>query len=347
MPVATERDDSQVAEDLIYHAGRFAEARGLPEPRIVHVEDLSRQTPGVGDLLIIAPRGTMTVENARDAAALRASGKGIFVITGEPLEPAVQAWLPKECVHTVGDADQASWQVGSGLLSLTHDESPETWVYDSFTSSGMSKAQALSLANQMDQVTPGVAWDRPILVNDYRCWDYVVNRAGTYLGGRIRGLSPAELIPAEADAPWTYWDRNPLCIHNTGTEFDRAIMTINVLLDGHPFLLVCVNNWDVQDHWDRSYWVPPGQSFISDSDLAWKQARSGGKPDKLEPAPPWIQSLDRKAVEFLDGLMGGWASGFLNGILAGGVDWLCAHGKDLDEALQLDWETAISVLRGG
>ena len=67
-----ERDDFEVAEDLVFHTGRFAEARGLAEPRIVHAEDFSRQTPGVGALLIIAPRGTMTAQNARDAAALRA-----------------------------------------------------------------------------------------------------------------------------------------------------------------------------------------------------------------------------------------------------------------------------------
>lgn len=74
MPVATERDDSQVAEDLIFHAGRFAEApRTTRSPRIVHVGDLSRQTPGVGDLLIIVPRGTMTVERTRCTEGVRSS----------------------------------------------------------------------------------------------------------------------------------------------------------------------------------------------------------------------------------------------------------------------------------
>ena len=44
MPVTQERDDFEVAEDLVFHAGRFAEARGLAEhPRrtpmslVVHV----------------------------------------------------------------------------------------------------------------------------------------------------------------------------------------------------------------------------------------------------------------------------------------------------------------------
>ncbi len=234
--------------------------------------------------------------------------------------------------------------MGQGLLALTHEESAEVMIDELIDTTGVSKSQALLLVAQMELVTPRVAWDRPIVVNDYRCWDYVVNRAGTNLGSRIRGCKPSDLISPGVEAPWASWDRNPLYIRQSGTDVERAIMTINVLLDGHAFLLVCVNDWDAQDHWDRSYCLRPEQS-LSDSDLAWKQATAGAKPDRLEPPPTWFQSVDTKAGDFLYGLMDGWASGFLNGIIAGGVDWLCAEGKGLDDALQVDWLTAMRLLR--
>lgn len=187
------------------------------------------------------------------------------------------------------------------------------------------------------------------MASDYRCWDYVVNRAETYLGSRILGCTSSELIPADVAAPWAYRELNPLYIYipTVSPDVDRAILTINVLLDDHAFLLVCVNGWDVQRHWDGSYCLRFDQSLTRDPYLAWKQASDGGMPDSLEPPPPWFRSLDGRAVNFLYGLMDGWASGFLNGMLAGGIDWLCANGKGLDEALQVDWATAISVLRDG
>jgi len=78
---------------LAMAAGKLAEMRGWNDPLLITRDDLDVQSP-VGAPLILLADTPLTVEDAQAVSALIGAGRQVVVVTGEPIDDQVRAWLP-------------------------------------------------------------------------------------------------------------------------------------------------------------------------------------------------------------------------------------------------------------
>lgn len=91
--------------NLAFEAGRLAERRGWTSVDLVEPEGLNSVLPGAGEVIVLAPVGTFSLQHARDLAALSASGKSVAVVSPVALPEDVQAWLPEACCYVPRSAE--------------------------------------------------------------------------------------------------------------------------------------------------------------------------------------------------------------------------------------------------
>ena len=122
---------------------------------------------------------------------------------------------------------------------------------------------------------------------------------------------------------------------------------------GSPVLLVCGPYFETQGRDDfssfivreRGYNLHGFKEMPGDVDqFSRLQARPRTKQDGLAPLPPWLRSMPSESRDVVLGLLDAWASGFFRAIIAWGVDWFRRFGKEIDAALQADWNTLIRRL---
>lgn len=341
--------------NLMFEAGRFAERRGWQSAEVVETGALGSVLPGPGQVIVVVSEVGLTVADARAVAALASSGKQVAVVTGAILSDEVLAWLPKGCLHPAGEPQGPGWTVSDGLVTLTPDEED---LWNERILEPIQGKDAESLAQVLRQVSVGVAWDRPIFVpSTQECYHGILN-ADAYDKFPIRGLRNEDYLRFEDDEVTAMWigDTNPLCIlgwrEERVAEFN-SVLTLNVSVGGSPVLLACGPYFETQGRDDfsscivreRKYNLQRFQEMPGDVDwLARLQARPRTKQDRLTPLPPWLGSMPSESRDVVLGLLDAWASGFFRAVVAWGIDFFRLCGKDLDAALQADWETLIDRL---
>ena len=340
--------------NLMFEAGRLAERRGWQSAEVVETGALGSVLPGPGQMIVVVSEVGLTVADARAVAALASSGKQVAVVTGAILSDEVLAWLPKGCLHPAGEPQGPGWTVSDGLVTLTPDEED---LWNERILEPIQAKDAGTLADALMQVRVGVAWDRPIFVPSTQLsYQGILNMQGSLTP--IRGVKPEEYLRFEKDLVTVMWhtDSNPLNLLGARGDFyeaHNAVLTLNISLCGSPVLLVCGPYFESQGSYDYSACVVrerdtnlPG--FVESRTYSYQfhtlQARPRTNPDDLEPLPPWLNSLPSDSREVVLRLFDTWASAFFRALIAWGVDWICRYGKDLDAALQADWETLIDRL---
>lgn len=106
---------------LLFAAGRLAERRGWSSAEAVDPGALASIAPGAGEVIVVAPEGTFSVQHARDVAALNASGKSVAVVTPAPLAEDVRAWLPADCLHVLTQFGSPNLRDSSGAPGVEGD----------------------------------------------------------------------------------------------------------------------------------------------------------------------------------------------------------------------------------
>ena len=342
---------------LMFEAGRLAERQGLQSADVVETGALGSVSPGPGQVIVVASEAGLVVSEARAVAALASSGKEVAVVTAAALSDDVLAWLPKDCLYTVGEPLGSGWAVTDGLVTLTPEAGDPSVVWDDWILEALPIKDAGRLADALRPVRVGVAWDRPIFVPSTQLSDQgILNIQGS--STQIHGVEPEEYLRFEKDLVTLMWHvgSNPLNLLSARGDFyeaHNAVLTLNISLGGRPVLLVCGPYFDGQGSHDYSACVVrerernlPGliESRTHSYQFHTLQARPRTNPDDLEPLPPWINSLPSDSREVVLRLFDTWASAFFRALIAWGVDWICRYGKDLDAALQADWETLIDRL---
>ncbi len=341
--------------NLMFEAGRLAEKRGWSSAEVVEADAIASVPPGRGEVIVVT-EGAFSVQHAREVAALSASGKEVAVITSVTLADDVQAWLPEGCTHLAGEPLGAGWSVSKGLVTLTPEG--EDVVWDEVILAGISTAEAAHLAEAVARVKVGVAWDRPIFVPATHLCDWGILNIDGYSKPPIRGLRADEYLRFEDDEVTGMWrtDSNPLNILGwTGQNYIEfnAVLTLNVSIGGSPVLLVCGPYFASQGKYDYSSCIVREREHnlsgfksrrSNDPRLASLQALPRTQQDDLAPLPTWLSSLPAESRDVVLRLLDEWASGFFRGLVAGGIEWFCRHGKDLDSALQVDWQTLTDEL---
>lgn len=344
--------------NLVFEAGRLAERRGWSSAAVVEADAVASVPPGRGGIIVVAPEGAISVQQAREVAALSASGKEVAVVTTATPPEDVLAWLPEGCIHLAGETLGTGWSVSDGLVTLTPEGGDIQALWDEVILEGISTTEAAHLAGILARVKAGVAWDRPIFVPRTALCDEGILNVDGYTKTPIRGLRADEYLRFEDDEVTAMWrtDSNPLNIlgwnGQTYVAFD-AVLTLNVSLGGSPVLLICGPYFESQESYDYSSCIVREREnnlhgFKSprshDSQLARLQARPRTRQDDLAPLPAWLSPLPMQSRDAVLRLIDTWASGFFRGLINGGIEWFCRHGKDLDIALQADWATLIDEL---
>jgi len=367
--------------NLAFEAGRLAEQRGWASVELVAPDSLSSVLPGPGEVIVLAHDGTFLVHHARDVAALHASGKSVAVVSPVILAEDIQAWLPEDCFfaldlagdealataeatgdgqrrqlvsavpawpsvadHSRVDSRAAWWSVSDGIIALTPQETIDDSALGEYFLTEIEAREAKALAAIFSHLSVGVAWDRPIFVPKSRLHYSTLLNSAPIRGlkpdqGIWSGVSPYDLgFPAGSNELWI------------GGHESGAVLTLNVSLGGWPCLLVCGPFFDIDVDTDQSSCIVPqmqhGTAGLGQTPLyaSNHQNRPGNLQDQLEPMPTWLDSLPKLSQELVIALLDLWASGFFRGIVAGGIDWFCNHGTDLDRALQVDWAALIARL---
>lgn len=341
--------------NLMFEAGRLAERRGWQSAEVVETGALGSVLPGPGQVIVVVSEVGLTVADARAVAALASSGKEVAVVTGAELSDEVLAWLPQGCLYKSGEPQRSVWSVSDGLVTLTPDEED---LWNERILEPIQAKDARSLAAVLRQVSVGVAWDRPIFVpSTAACYGGILN-ADAYEKFPIRGLPDEDYLRFEDDEVTGMWrtDTNPLCIlgwrEERVAEFN-SVLTLNVSVGGSPVLLACGPYFETQGRDDfsscivreRGYNLHGFKEMPGDVDqFSRLQARPRTKQAGLTPLPPWLGSMPSESRDVVLGLLDAWASSFFRAVVAWGIDFFRRHGKDLDAALQADWETLIQRL---
>ncbi len=328
--------------NLMFEAGRLAERRGWVSAEVVEMAALGSVLPGPGQVIVVVSEVGLSVADARAVAALTASGKEVAVISGVAPSDDVLAWLPKGCLYTVGEPLGSGWTVTDGLVVLAHDGF-ELW--DESILEGLPMKHADGLAEAVRQVTVGVAWDRPIYApSTHECYGGILNSDGGYGRFPMRGMRDEEYLRFEEGDLTRSIYSNPLRM-----GLSSPILTLNVSLDGSPMLLVCGPYFEEYENdysfcWRDGGWTFVGRDVVTDMQLARLQARPRMHQQGLMPLPGWLDSLPSESRDVVFHLCDAWASGFFRAVVAWGIDFFRRHGKDLDAALQADWQTLLDRL---
>ncbi len=78
--------------NLAFQAGHLAERRGCTSVDLVDPDALTSVLPGSGEVIVLAPAETLSLQHARDVAALSASRKSVAVVSPVVLTEVVRAW---------------------------------------------------------------------------------------------------------------------------------------------------------------------------------------------------------------------------------------------------------------
>jgi hypothetical protein len=294
-------------------------------------------------LVVVAAKASFRVEHARAVAALSASGKSVVVVTAVDLADDVLPWLPKDCVYSLGDSQRDWWSVSDGILALTPATQVDPDLVENmvdFHVGAAASEDASRIVHSLRQISIGVAWDRPICVplTPYSS-DGILNRH------RIRGVTAGTWQGVSQGDLGFGPDENKLWFGE-----QSALLTLNLSLGSWPCLLLCGPFFRYEDGEDDSTCVIPeighGEVGRLSNPLhaSGLQSRPGQPQGRLEPMPSWIRTLPQGGQDLVVRLLDRWASGFFRGFVAGGSEWLCRHGTDLDLALQTDWTSLLDRL---
>lgn len=94
--------------DLVFEAGRIAQARGWQSPQVITADLVDQQPPGGGQVIVLAEPDSIDVGRARTVAALIASGTDLLVVAAEPLPAETAQWVPETRVHVAGAVDEVA-----------------------------------------------------------------------------------------------------------------------------------------------------------------------------------------------------------------------------------------------
>ena len=85
---------------LLFAAGRIASERGMTAPRVVDFEALHEEGPTGEPVVVVGSAGSLTVEVARQVAAMVGAGRQVLVVIDTQPDPEVVQWMPPGVMAT-------------------------------------------------------------------------------------------------------------------------------------------------------------------------------------------------------------------------------------------------------